>query len=123
MLGLLASILILSASIKLYPQDKNGSIAVNDEYTVFMNSINNLINVKINDALPYGCSNPKIQIISHPINGSASVTKYNIIYTPTSDYTGQDSLCYSIQCDNALQTKLLPDIAVVHAKIQQSPTQ
>jgi len=87
-----------TVNINILPEtfENQPPIAVDDQINVSMNSINNVIDVLINDFDPE--SNPLIIIsISAPTHGVASHTTDSVSYTPTTEYNGTDRFDYTIQ--------------------------
>ncbi|MBK9335050.1 MAG: tandem-95 repeat protein [Lewinellaceae bacterium] len=72
-------------------------VAVNDSPAAFnSNTVNNMFAVQGNDTNPDGPNPMTTQIISGPVNGSASVSGTNILYTPTTNFYGKDTIQYRI---------------------------
>jgi len=57
--------------------------------------------VQDNDSDPDGAMITTTEITSLPTNGMASIVNDSILYTPNSDFSGMDTLSYSI-CDNGV---------------------
>jgi hypothetical protein len=73
--------------------------AVDDTATVNEDSINNVINVLINDTDPD--SNPlSITSVTDPPHGTAANNVTSVTYTPDADYFGSDSFNYTISDGN-----------------------
>ncbi|MDR0700646.1 MAG: FG-GAP-like repeat-containing protein, partial [Tannerella sp.] len=81
-------------------------IANNDRVNLFTNhSIE--VDILANDTIPASCSGPVIEITGGPAHGTASLTNGTIHYTPSSDYTGRDTLTYRLACNGDTATALL----------------
>ncbi|WP_448563395.1 Ig-like domain-containing protein [Thalassotalea ganghwensis] len=75
-------------------------VATDDTVTVNENSSVS-INVLANDADGDGSlNNSTLELIDLPTNGVASISSSQIVYTPTADYSGPDSLTYRVQDDD-----------------------
>jgi len=71
-------------------------VANNDVVNVTSNTVNNAINVQANDVDPDGPNPLSTSIVINPNHGTASVSGTNIIYSPYPNYTGKDTLTYTV---------------------------
>ena len=82
-----------SVSVRIQP----APVAANDTATPQANQ-NVMINVLANDTSAGGTLNPaSIKIVVSPTHGTAVVTNGEVQYTPTTGYSGLDTLQYSVQ--------------------------
>lgn len=78
--------------------------AKDDTFTLDPNSSTNTFDVLGNDLLPAG-QNITIEITGQPQHGTASVKDGKITYTPTSGYSGTDTLTYRITDGRGYQSE------------------
>ena len=96
-----------------------GTYEIKTPFTLFNDTVgvlknkSVLIDVKANDDLPLLCltNNPSISI--NPIHGAASLSGDKILYVPSADYVGKDSLVYSFLCSGT--TKTAKVFIIVHS--------
>lgn len=77
-------------------------VALNDVFTVNEDSSTNSFNVLQNDTDDASIDVSTLTIVSQPLHGIATVNSGNIIYTPTPNYNGSDSLIYNVKDSNGL---------------------
>ena len=78
-------------------------IAVNDTVMVNENSIDFSINALLNDLDPSTCVGSNISLLSSPLFGIASIDGGgNVLYSPSFDFYGTDSINYKICCTGPL---------------------
>ncbi len=73
--------------------------ARDDKYTVLEDSANNVLTVTLNDLFNDGATRALTQILVAPAHGVAVIDGLNILYTPTANYFGTDTLVYEIDDD------------------------
>ena len=91
-------------------------VAIDDNFSVFANSSNNVMDVANNDS--YQCATPTIEIVSTPtFSGTASVSSSGITYTPPTNFVGTETLRYRIYCDDVLLADTATvSITIIHNK-------
>jgi hypothetical protein len=103
-----------SVSVTVQP----APVAVNDTDTIQAGQ-SATIDVLANDTSAGGTLNPStIQIIASPAHGTAVVSDGEVVYTPTSGYSGLDTFQYTVQ-DNLGTTS---STATVSIDVQAAPT-
>jgi len=76
--------------------EENDPPIANDDYVVVNeDSVNNKINVLVNDSDPNGHS-LKITSVTQPVHGLSSTNGDYVYYTPGANYNGPDSFTYTI---------------------------
>ena len=85
--------------------------AVVDVATVLEDSIDNEIDVLVNDVDPDGDA-ITITSITQPLHGTSSYTSDYVYYTPDTDYTGSDSFSYTISDGNGGTDSAIVQITV-----------
>ena len=83
-------------------------LAIDDRFNVFKDSIDNVLDVIVNDFTPSDCANPMVVILTNPGEGpnhgsavmGAGSDANKILYTPVADYVGYDTLRYRIYCSS-----------------------
>ena len=71
-------------------------VANNDLVTVLSKTSSTSINVQANDTNPDGPSPLTTSIVSGPLNGTATISGLNVLYTPFANFTGRDTITYRI---------------------------
>lgn len=111
--GLGATSNAASVSVAVQP----APVAVNDTDTI-QAAQGATINVLANDTSAGGTLNPStIQIVVSPAHGTAVVSNGEVVYTPTTGYSGLDTFQYSVQ-DNLGTTS---NVATVSINVQAGP--
>jgi hypothetical protein len=87
-------------------------MAVDDYVTVFYNSMDNRMSVVKNDFLTCPLKNTKVTAVRNPGNGSCIIRGDTVIYTPKADYTGRDTIAYTVTCDGSIVSTANVYIAV-----------
>ena len=95
-LFLLTSILLSGCIIQENSNKKSLGWAVDDNKIIFENSINNIIDVLLNDNEDNGEGLTIDSLFVEPINGSASISENKILYTPADDFVGSDYIRYKV---------------------------
>jgi len=96
-----------SVSVRIQP----APVAANDTATLQANQ-SVTINILANDTSAGGTLNPaSIKIVVPPTHGTAVVTSGDIKYTPTTGYSGLDTLQYSVQ-DNLGTTSNVATVSI-----------
>ncbi|MEM4755780.1 MAG: Ig-like domain-containing protein, partial [Candidatus Woesearchaeota archaeon] len=96
----------------------NAPVAVNDNYVVQRNSVNNPFAVLNNDYDPDGDA---LSLVSYtqPLRGSVSMQHSVLYYTPNAGYTGTDSFTYTITDNNGGYATGTVFIVVQAGQVQQ----
>jgi hypothetical protein len=100
---------------------KGGPTAVDDDFVVRRNSIDNQLNVLTNDTLPPGLNTFIASVGPASAGGSVRIapTGGSLIYTPQPGFTGTETLVYTLQDRNGLTDSALvtvfvqPDLATI----------
>ncbi|MDD3877680.1 MAG: Ig-like domain-containing protein [Bacteroidales bacterium] len=99
-------------------------MAQNDVVSVLSNSSANPINVQANDVNMDGPNPLTTSLISQPLNGYATLSGANILYTPNENFTGYDTIPYSI-CEpldtNACTGVLVCDMGYIYITVENQP--
>ena len=89
-------ILFVVFSKNLYSQT---FVAVNDRVTVFKNEPLTIAHYRNNDTIPIDCAGNDSRIKTHPQHGTVTLTNNQIIYTPATNFIGNDSIQYLLRCN------------------------
>ncbi|CAA6802281.1 MAG: Unknown protein [uncultured Campylobacterales bacterium] len=101
-------------SIESTSSTNQAPIGINDHVTIEANTTNKQIFVLNND---YSENTLSISSLTQPTNGSANISATNILYTPTSGFTGSDSFTY-----RPFDGSLLGNITTVNIIVSSSST-
>ena len=74
------------------------NIKANDDFVQVVKNGFEMIPVKDNDILISSCASIIPTVTTPPVNGTASIQSDSILYTPTLDYIGYDSMIYRLVC-------------------------
>lgn len=93
---------IATVNITVNPVN-NPPVAVDDEFTVVANSVDNILDVLANDTDPDGHTLLIDVIETQPTNGTALIDRARgaVAYTPNRGFVGEDSFVYRV-CDDGL---------------------
>ncbi len=80
--------------------------AAGDSYPITQNSTGTDLGILANDTYPSG-KTPTITISSAPQHGTATVVGDHLVFVPTTDYVGSDSLSYTITVDGVESTAIV----------------
>ena len=88
-----------------------------DDYATILKNKSATIPVLNNDVLPPGCEPTTVpEIVSGPFSGvSATVVGKDIVYTPSANFTGYDSIKYKVSCVE------ITEIATVYITVVEYP--
>lgn len=94
--------------------------AVDDAATVAEDSMNNIIDVLVNDTDADG-NTLTITVVTQGVNGSVVSNGNNVSYTPNANYFGPDSFTYTISDGNGGMDTATVSITVTDVPDNQSP--
>ena len=87
-------------------------VANDNEFTVDSNSVDNEFDVLVNDSDPDGDPLTIVEI-TQPANGEATISENVILYTPATDFAGNDSFTYTIDDGRGGQDTATVSVEVV----------
>ena len=96
-------------------------VATNDSYTVVEDSSATLLAVLSNDTDNISIDTSTIQIVSGVSHGTTSVSGAGITYTPTENYSGSDTLTYTVN-DGSGDTSNTATVSITISAVDDAPT-